>query len=257
MHIILPILRHVEDPAQLKRLEDNSPHLKGETGALWLEFIKKDVFEWKKLLLETPRRNGRCYTEEEIKKKLTHKQYARLMEKAEKAQERDLDLLRKSAVKSAKEQEAKQVQKLQPAPFAVNARPSKSRTAAPAAPQGSKAMAKIRKQAADRRAIMGPKFTKMQPKPVLIKPSMSKPTVTPRVETASHINAMSNNPSRISDQGQKSSTSKRESRKRSVSEHELSSDANPSSSLAAITSRPAKKMKKTGPSILLPNKRPR
>jgi hypothetical protein len=252
----MPILHHVEDPAQLKRLEDNSPHLKGETGPLWLEFIKKDVFGWKKLLLETPQRNGQCYTEDEIKNRLTHKQYARLMEKAEKVKERDLDLLRKSAVKSAKEQEAKQVQKLQPAPFAINSRRIRSRTAAPAGPQGSKVMAKIRKQAVDRRAIMGPKFIKALPKSILIKPSsVSKPVVTPRIQTALPISAVSRMPSRIQHQGHNSSTPKKDSRKRS--ELELSSDAKPSSSPAAMTPRPAKKIKTTESSILLPNKRPR
>lgn len=40
------LLKHIKSPAQLKRLEDNSPHLRGEDIALWQAFIARDIPKW-------------------------------------------------------------------------------------------------------------------------------------------------------------------------------------------------------------------
>ena len=38
-----PILREIQQPKQLRKLEENSPQLVGETSELWLKFIKRDI----------------------------------------------------------------------------------------------------------------------------------------------------------------------------------------------------------------------
>jgi elongin-A len=45
---LAPILRHIQNPAQLKTLEDSCPQLVGETGEIWLRFIKRDIPDWDK-----------------------------------------------------------------------------------------------------------------------------------------------------------------------------------------------------------------
>ena len=38
-----PILREIQQPKQLRRIELNSPHIIGETSELWIKFIRRDV----------------------------------------------------------------------------------------------------------------------------------------------------------------------------------------------------------------------
>lgn len=38
-----PVLRHIQNPTQLQDLEGKCPQICGETGALWLRFIKRDI----------------------------------------------------------------------------------------------------------------------------------------------------------------------------------------------------------------------
>ncbi|KAF2878068.1 RNA polymerase II transcription factor SIII subunit A-domain-containing protein [Massariosphaeria phaeospora] len=45
---LAPILRHLENPSQLRELEKNCPQLLGETGEIWLKFIKRDIPNWNK-----------------------------------------------------------------------------------------------------------------------------------------------------------------------------------------------------------------
>ena len=46
--LIRPVLIKITDPAQLRRLEINSPQLLGETGEIWLKLIKRDFLDWDK-----------------------------------------------------------------------------------------------------------------------------------------------------------------------------------------------------------------
>lgn len=41
-----PVLRFVQSPDQLMELESNCPQLLGETGEIWLRFIKRDIPNW-------------------------------------------------------------------------------------------------------------------------------------------------------------------------------------------------------------------
>jgi elongin-A len=43
-----PVLRFVQSPDQLLELEANCPQLLGETGEIWLRFIKRDIPDWEK-----------------------------------------------------------------------------------------------------------------------------------------------------------------------------------------------------------------
>lgn len=43
-----PVLRFVQSPDQLMELESNCPQLLGETGEIWLRFIKRDIPDWEK-----------------------------------------------------------------------------------------------------------------------------------------------------------------------------------------------------------------
>jgi elongin-A len=43
-----PVLRFVQSPDQLLELETNCPQLLGETGEIWLRFIKRDIPDWEK-----------------------------------------------------------------------------------------------------------------------------------------------------------------------------------------------------------------
>jgi elongin-A len=45
---LAPILRSVQNPDQLMELEKNCPQLLGETGELWLRYIKRDIPNWDK-----------------------------------------------------------------------------------------------------------------------------------------------------------------------------------------------------------------
>jgi elongin-A len=43
-----PVIRFIQNPAQLQELEVNSPQLVGETGEVWMRFIKRDIPNWEK-----------------------------------------------------------------------------------------------------------------------------------------------------------------------------------------------------------------
>ncbi|KAF2195679.1 hypothetical protein K469DRAFT_699275 [Zopfia rhizophila CBS 207.26] len=43
-----PILLKLQNPAQLAELETNCPQIVGETGEIWLKFIKRDIPNWDK-----------------------------------------------------------------------------------------------------------------------------------------------------------------------------------------------------------------
>jgi elongin-A len=43
-----PIIRHIQNPDQLQELEQNCPQVQGETGDIWLRFIKRDIPDWEK-----------------------------------------------------------------------------------------------------------------------------------------------------------------------------------------------------------------
>ncbi|KAF2272180.1 uncharacterized protein EI97DRAFT_233354 [Westerdykella ornata] len=80
---VAPILRHLQSPDQLVTLERNCPQLQGETGELWLRFIKRDIPGWDKK------------PHEPHNPKNWHKVYAKLKREAERekaAQEEKLRL---------------------------------------------------------------------------------------------------------------------------------------------------------------------
>jgi elongin-A len=43
-----PILRHIQNPDQLQELEENCTQIQGETGDIWLRYIKRDIPDWDK-----------------------------------------------------------------------------------------------------------------------------------------------------------------------------------------------------------------
>ncbi|KAH7378288.1 RNA polymerase II transcription factor SIII subunit A-domain-containing protein [Pyrenochaeta sp. MPI-SDFR-AT-0127] len=43
-----PVLRFIQNPDQLQELEENCTQLLGETGDIWLRFIKRDIPDWNK-----------------------------------------------------------------------------------------------------------------------------------------------------------------------------------------------------------------
>ena len=43
-----PVLRNIQNPDQLQELEENCTQIQGETGDIWLRFIKRDIPEWDK-----------------------------------------------------------------------------------------------------------------------------------------------------------------------------------------------------------------
>jgi len=45
-HFVEPVLRFVQNPDQLQLLETNCEQLRGETGQIWLRFIKRDIPNW-------------------------------------------------------------------------------------------------------------------------------------------------------------------------------------------------------------------
>jgi elongin-A len=45
---VQPIVRFIQNPTQLQELENNCPQLLGETGEIWLRFIKRDIPDWEK-----------------------------------------------------------------------------------------------------------------------------------------------------------------------------------------------------------------
>lgn len=67
-----PVLRHIQNPAQLQELEENCPQIQGETEEIWQRYIRRDVPDWDKKP-HTPR-----------DKKNWSKVYRKLMRDAEK-----------------------------------------------------------------------------------------------------------------------------------------------------------------------------
>lgn len=45
-HFVEPIIRYIQNPEQLQLLEENCEQLRGETGEIWLRFIKRDIPSW-------------------------------------------------------------------------------------------------------------------------------------------------------------------------------------------------------------------
>ncbi|KAF2711310.1 hypothetical protein K504DRAFT_465075 [Pleomassaria siparia CBS 279.74] len=43
---LAPILRHIQNPQQLIELEERCPQLLGETGEIWMRYIKRDIPNW-------------------------------------------------------------------------------------------------------------------------------------------------------------------------------------------------------------------
>jgi len=43
---LAPILRCIQNPDQLLALEQNCPHIRGETGEIWMKFIRRDIPGW-------------------------------------------------------------------------------------------------------------------------------------------------------------------------------------------------------------------
>ncbi|KAL5117002.1 hypothetical protein ACEQ8H_005088 [Pleosporales sp. CAS-2024a] len=41
-----PVLRHIQNPAQLQELEQNCPQIQGHTGEIWKKFIRRDIPDW-------------------------------------------------------------------------------------------------------------------------------------------------------------------------------------------------------------------
>jgi hypothetical protein len=161
VQLLLPILRHVKDPEQLAELEENSPQLKGETGDLWMALIKRDVPSWNKFMFSEPRANGKCWTEEELKPKLAYRHYERLVRRQEEEDQKTLDILRSSTLNNEKEQQAKKLVILETMPqLGPRKRAGGSGSHRPTnVSAASKALAKIRKINAEKKALYGgPKF---------------------------------------------------------------------------------------------------
>ncbi|KAF2000598.1 hypothetical protein P154DRAFT_554175 [Amniculicola lignicola CBS 123094] len=72
---LAPIIRQIQNPDQLAELESNCPQILGETGDIWLRFIKRDIPNWETKPHEPrdPRNWGKVYrklkraAEEEIR----------------------------------------------------------------------------------------------------------------------------------------------------------------------------------------------
>ena len=45
-NILQPILFHVANPAQLHKIEQQSPHIAEQDGEIWLKYIKRDIQNW-------------------------------------------------------------------------------------------------------------------------------------------------------------------------------------------------------------------
>jgi hypothetical protein len=103
IHIALPILRSIERPEQLALLEECNPALLEHTPELWFNFIKRDVYQWKELLLTKQKSNGELWTEGEVKQKTNYKIYKKYLAKSEviKAEAEEVLKERLAAAKNA------------------------------------------------------------------------------------------------------------------------------------------------------------
>lgn len=62
-HFVEPVLRFIQNPDQLRLLEENCEQLRGETGQIWLRFIKRDIPNWETRAYEPrdPKNWGKAY----------------------------------------------------------------------------------------------------------------------------------------------------------------------------------------------------
>lgn len=90
-----PVIRHIQNPDQLQELEKNCPQIRGETGDIWLRFIKRDVPDWKKKRHEPrdPRNWSKCYRmlQKEAEKEKEEQEQALKRQMAALKQDRDKD----------------------------------------------------------------------------------------------------------------------------------------------------------------------
>jgi elongin-A len=42
------VIRNIQNPSQLQQLEESCPQIQGETGDIWMRFIRRDIPEWDK-----------------------------------------------------------------------------------------------------------------------------------------------------------------------------------------------------------------
>ncbi|KAK7550128.1 RNA polymerase II transcription factor SIII subunit A-domain-containing protein [Phyllosticta citricarpa] len=45
-HVVEPVLKKIENPGQLKEIEENSPHIAEDTAFMWEIFIRRDIQGW-------------------------------------------------------------------------------------------------------------------------------------------------------------------------------------------------------------------
>jgi hypothetical protein len=103
LKLVMPIVKAVQRPDQLARLEKNRPELAEETHEMWFNFIKRDVSRWEKMLLTKVKRNGENWTVDEIKKKATETTYRNCMAKEQKEVAQATEDLRQATEKETKE----------------------------------------------------------------------------------------------------------------------------------------------------------
>jgi hypothetical protein len=82
IHILMPLITLVQNPAQLGAIEESSPHLHGHLGIFWLRIIKRNITGWEDMLIKNKlHSDGRHWTEEEVAKKATYRTYRNCVRK--------------------------------------------------------------------------------------------------------------------------------------------------------------------------------
>ncbi|KAL6714590.1 hypothetical protein ACLMJK_008015 [Lecanora helva] len=81
-NVIRPVLMKLENPAQLKQIEDASPQIIGHDEEIWMEFIKRDVPNWDKK------------PHQPADPKNWYKVYQKLLRESQKDIQRDAELLK-------------------------------------------------------------------------------------------------------------------------------------------------------------------
>ncbi|KAK8183174.1 RNA polymerase II transcription factor SIII subunit A-domain-containing protein [Phyllosticta capitalensis] len=74
-HVVEPVLKKIENPSQLKEIEENSPHIAEDTAPMWEIFIRRDIQGW----------------QEKVNAVGRHKISAKLYFKLEEAQTRQIE----------------------------------------------------------------------------------------------------------------------------------------------------------------------
>ncbi|KZF24529.1 hypothetical protein L228DRAFT_281593 [Xylona heveae TC161] len=92
--LIRPVLIKLENPAQLRSIEENSPQICGHDAEIWMEFIKRDVPQWESKLHE-PKNPKNWY-----------KVYKKLRDESQAEVEKDAEML-KAAFDGLKSEKAK------------------------------------------------------------------------------------------------------------------------------------------------------